>query len=271
MDEASHTVLAHERLAIVDLENGAQPLTNETDTVWLSVNGEIYNRAPLNPLVHTTLTSAPDRYLRQDLRKKYKFKTNSDCEPIIYLVRLPLALMHCRLTPPSQYEEFGTNFLNRLSGDFVFVLYDVTKKRFMAARDPMGVCPLYVGYGKDGSTWFASEMKVRSLLSAFYIDLSPSTSITCTVHRFAVHLTALQSLQDDCDSWEVFPPGHFYTSDMPRGQYQRYYDPPWWNPDHIPAGKADHMLVRSTSCLWDRALAHSMFLRARSASRLRPR
>lgn len=196
MDEASHTVLAHERLAIVDLENGAQPLTNETDTVWLSVNGEIYNRAPLNPLVHTTLTSAPDRYLRQDLRKKYKFKTNSDCEPIIYLVRLPLALMHCRLTPPLQYEEFGTNFLNRLSGDFVFVLYDVTKKRFMAARDPMGVCPLYVGYGKDGSTWFASEMKVRSLLSAFYIDLSlprlrspalcigsPSISPLCSRYR----------------------------------------------------------------------------------------
>ncbi len=54
----------------------------------------------------------------------------------------------------------------------------------------------------------------------------------------------MQSLQDDCESWETLPPGHFYTSDMPRGQYQRYYDPPYWSPDHIPTGRADHMLVR---------------------------
>lgn len=58
MDEATHTVLAHERLAIVDLENGAQPLTNEADTVWLSVNGEIYNRArpPRSPRAPGPLT-----------------------------------------------------------------------------------------------------------------------------------------------------------------------------------------------------------------------
>ena len=76
-------------------------------------------------------------------------------------------------------------------------------------------------------------------------------------------LMRFQSLQDDCDSWEVFPPGHFYTSDMPKGQYQRYYDPPWWNPDHIPTGKADHMLV-----LWprsDQACANAMQTKIRES------
>lgn len=69
-------VLCHERLGIVDPVSGAQPLYNQTGTIALTVNGEIYN--------HKTL--------RQSLFKDYQFKTASDCEVIIPLVASPFPL-----------------------------------------------------------------------------------------------------------------------------------------------------------------------------------
>lgn len=64
-------VLAHERLSIVGVESGAQPLTNSDDSIALAVNGEIYNH----------------RLVRKNLENPYHFKTHSDCEVIIPLVR----------------------------------------------------------------------------------------------------------------------------------------------------------------------------------------
>lgn len=120
------SVLAHERLAIVDLENGAQPLHNETQTLVLCVNGEIYNHLEV----------------RRDFQENYKFLTNSDCECIIPL-----------------YEKFGTNFVNLLDGKFAFVIYNTETRSYLAARDPIGVCSLYAGWHHNGAICFASEMK----------------------------------------------------------------------------------------------------------------
>eukprot|EP01133_Synstelium_polycarpum_P019059 gene19059-22823_t len=161
-------ILTHERLAIVDLENGAQPLLNEDDTIALTVNGEIYNHKALRDIF---LSSG-----------RHTFKTNSDCEPILHA-----------------YEEKGDDFIDSLSGDFAFVLYDSKTKSYLAARDPIGVIPLYIGWGKDGSTWFASEMK---------------------------------ALKDDCERFESFPPGHFYSSKTKK--FERYYKPAWFD-EHIPS------------------------------------
>lgn len=66
-----HHVLCHERLAIVGIDSGAQPLTNGDESVVLTVNGEIYNHLAL----------------RKMLKGKYEFKTHSDCEVLLYLVR----------------------------------------------------------------------------------------------------------------------------------------------------------------------------------------
>jgi asparagine synthetase B (glutamine-hydrolysing) len=63
-------VLAHERLSIVGVDSGAQPITNADDTIALAVNGEIYNH----------------RVIRKSLKTTYHFKTHSDCEVIIPLV-----------------------------------------------------------------------------------------------------------------------------------------------------------------------------------------
>ena len=64
-------VLAHERLSIVGVDSGAQPITNSDDSIALAVNGEIYNH----------------RVIRKTLETPYHFKTHSDCEVIIPLVR----------------------------------------------------------------------------------------------------------------------------------------------------------------------------------------
>ena len=119
-------ILAHERLAIVDVLHGAQPLLNPAGTHALAVNGEIYNH----------------KELRATLSQPYEFRTDSDCEVI-----LPL------------YREHDTGFLDMLSGIFAFVLYDAERNRYIIARDHMGIIPLYTGHDEEGNLHVASEMK----------------------------------------------------------------------------------------------------------------
>jgi asparagine synthase (glutamine-hydrolysing) len=119
-------VLAHERLAIVDVNTGAQPLLSESGRQALAVNGEIYNHLPI----------------RESFAGRYAFRTESDCEVI-----LPLYLEH------------GPDFLEQLNGMFAFCLYDEDKDFWMMARDPIGIIPLYYGYDENGQLFVASEMK----------------------------------------------------------------------------------------------------------------
>ncbi len=123
---AGSAVLAHERLAIVDVNTGAQPLLSESGKQALAVNGEIYNH----------------QSIRESYAGKYDFRTESDCEVI-----LPLYLEH------------GADFLEELNGMFAFCLYDEVKDFWMMARDPIGIIPLYYGHGENGQLFVASEMK----------------------------------------------------------------------------------------------------------------
>ncbi|QSX35799.1 asparagine synthase B [Shewanella sedimentimangrovi] len=119
-------ILAHERLAIVDIEHGAQPLLSEDGSLVLAVNGEIYNH----------------RELKAELGDKYSYQTNSDCEVILAL-----------------YQEYGVEFLDKLNGIFAFVLYDKAKGSYLIGRDHMGIIPLYTGHDAAGNFYVASEMK----------------------------------------------------------------------------------------------------------------
>ncbi len=119
-------ILCHERLAIVDVMSGAQPLIDTQTEAVLAVNGEIYNH----------------KELRNELRQKHDFQTESDCEVILYL-----------------YNEQGPEFLNLLSGIFAFVLYDKARNTYLIARDHIGIIPLYVGWDIEGNFYVASEMK----------------------------------------------------------------------------------------------------------------
>lgn len=122
-----HAILAHERLAIVDVEHGAQPLVDDRTGTVLSVNGEIYNH----------------KELRRGLRGEHHFQTASDCEVILFLWD----------------EEDPHRFLNRMNGIFAFVLWDPKRGTYLIARDPIGVVPLYLGWDKDEHLYVASELK----------------------------------------------------------------------------------------------------------------
>ncbi|RDB20989.1 putative asparagine synthetase [glutamine-hydrolyzing] [Hypsizygus marmoreus] len=123
-------VLVHERLAIVGVDTGAQPLISEDGKIVLAVNGEIYNHIDL----------------RESVGPDVKFKTHSDCEVIIPL-----------------YKKHDKELCNLLDGMFSFVLLDesVTPSRIIAARDPIGVTTLYQGWSskRPGTVYFASELK----------------------------------------------------------------------------------------------------------------
>ena len=121
-----HCVLMHERLSIVDVEHGAQPLYDTKTKRVLAVNGEIYNH----------------KELEKKLSNSHDFQTNSDCEVLLYL-----------------YDEFGTDFLNEIDGIFAFSLYDPNTKNYFVARDHIGIIPLYIGWDENGVTYVASEMK----------------------------------------------------------------------------------------------------------------
>ncbi|KAG0156843.1 hypothetical protein PDIDSM_4024 [Penicillium digitatum] len=125
---AQSTILAHERLSIVGIDSGAQPLVNDDSTLALAVNGEIYNH----------------RLIRKNLHHKYNFKTHSDCEVIIPL-----------------YEEYGLDAPKHLDGMFSWVLWDKKQDRVVAARDPIGVTSFYLGRSSStpGAVYFASELK----------------------------------------------------------------------------------------------------------------
>jgi asparagine synthase (glutamine-hydrolysing) len=122
-----HAILVHERLSIVDVEHGAQPLVDTLTGAVLAVNGEIYNH----------------KELEKELRERHDFQTASDCEVLLYL-----------------YDEMEPRaWLNKINGIFAFVIYDPRKGSYFIARDPIGVNPLYVGWDRFENLHVASEMK----------------------------------------------------------------------------------------------------------------
>ena len=118
--------LAHQRLAIIDLTTGDQPLFGP-DGLVLIANGEIYNNPELREELAPHLS--PDS----------PFRTKSDCEPPLYL-----------------YRRHGLDYVDHLRGMYAIALYDPANRQLVLSRDPFGIKPLY--YAETGSHFlFASE------------------------------------------------------------------------------------------------------------------
>jgi asparagine synthase (glutamine-hydrolysing) len=127
--------LAAQRLSIIDLAHGDQPVANEDGTVRVVSNGEIYNYREVRARLE---------------RRGHRFSTSSDTEALVHL-----------------YEEHGTAFVSRLRGMFALALWDSRRQRLVLARDPFGIKPLYYR-SERGVLAFASELRA---LPADEIDL----------------------------------------------------------------------------------------------------
>ncbi|MCR4763109.1 MAG: asparagine synthase B [Lachnospiraceae bacterium] len=151
--EAGDGYLCFHRLAIMGLtKEGMQPFSLNGDSIVC--NGEIYGF----------------RELKKQLADRYEFQSGSDCE-----ILLPL------------YHEYGTDMFRMLGSEFALILYDHQRDTFLAARDPIGIRPLYYGSLPSGDMAFASEPK---------------------------NLVGL------CETIRPFPPGHYYLN----GEFIRYID-----------------------------------------------
>ena len=133
-------ILVHERLAIVGVSSGAQPLYNPEKTHILAVNGEIYNH----------------KELAANLEVDFDFQTQSDCEVILAL-----------------YKQKGPAFLDDLNGIFAFCLYDEEQDAYLIGRDHIGIIPLYTGHDEHGNFYVASELKALSPICKHIEEFPP--------------------------------------------------------------------------------------------------
>jgi asparagine synthase (glutamine-hydrolysing) len=137
----------------------------------LGVNGEIYNH----------------QEIRARYKDKYSFQTQSDCEVILAL-----------------YQDKGKDFLEDLNGIFAFVLYDEVNDCYLAARDHIGIIPLYMGWDAFGNFYISSELK---------------------------------ALEGTCKKIEVFPPGHYFYSK--EHELKKWYVRDWTEYQSVKDNQSD--------------------------------
>lgn len=144
--DTGNGILGFHRLAIMGLHpEGMQPFGFEGN--YLVCNGEIYGFASIK---------------EELIEKGYSFESDSDCE-----ILLPM------------YKEYGTDMFRMLDAEYALIIFDGESGEFIAARDPIGIRPLYYGYDDNGSIIFASEPK---------------------------------NLVNLCKTIMPFPPGHYYKN-----------------------------------------------------------
>jgi asparagine synthase (glutamine-hydrolysing) len=183
---AESVALGMRRLSIIDVAGGHQPLFNEDRSLVLVCNGEIYNFVEL----------------RQELEAKgHRFSSKSDCETILHL-----------------YEELDTGCLDRLRGMFAFVLWDQRQRRLFAARDRVGIKPLYYAE-QNGALWLSSELK--AILAG--AGLSPTLD-PVAVWQFLHYSHPIDLRRTVVREVTRVLPGEFLLADQDGTRHHRYWN-----------------------------------------------
>jgi asparagine synthase (glutamine-hydrolysing) len=173
------------RLSIIDLQGGHQPISNEDGTIWVMLNGEIYNYVEL----------------RRDLESRgHKFATHSDTESIVHL-----------------YEEYQEDCFSKLRGMFAIALWDSRKRKLLLARDRVGKKPLF--YSDDGQRLtFGSELKA---LLAGGIASNAIDSFALSDYFSFGYIPAPKTIYR---SVRKVLPGHYVVADQSGLREARYWD-----------------------------------------------
>lgn len=178
--------LGFRRLAIIDLDTGEQPLSNEDGSIWVTLNGEIYNY----------------RELGRSLRNAgHRFSTKGDAEVLVHL-----------------YEELGRGLVDELRGMFAFALWDRGRSRLILARDHLGQKPLY--WARNGGRfWFASEIKAILAAAPGYRQVNPQA-----LHEYFT-LRVISGSRSMFQGVEKLRPGHLLevNADGEAGIAERRY------------------------------------------------
>ena len=188
--------LGLKRLSIIDVAGGRQPIQNEDETITFVGNGEIYNY----------------RALREELLGKgHRFRTGSDMEVIVH-----------------GYEEWGDRVTERVNGQFAFALWDVARRRLLAARDRAGEKPLYYYDGGEDIV-FASEIKSLLVRADVPRELNPEALDCFLTYEFIIApLSIFKGVKK-------LPPAHAMSVESGKVKTWAYWSPP----DRVVDGRSD--------------------------------
>ena len=186
--EDDSATLLHERLSIIDLAGGRQPMSDEAGRYHVIFNGEIYNY----------------RELRGDLiAQGHQFRTQSDTEVIVHL-----------------YEQMGERCPEKLIGMFAFAIWDSVERTLFLARDRLGIKPLFYAEIPDGKFLFASELKAILAHGGVARELDPEgLDRYLTFMYVPAPRTIVRGVQK-------LPPGHTLTVRDGRCAIRRYWELP---------------------------------------------
>src|SRR6266567_952586 len=192
-DDSGHYVsgpigLASRRLSIIDLATGKQPISNEDGTVWVVLNGEIYNFIELRAELE---------------RRGHRFRTRTDTEVIVHL-----------------YEEEGPGLLDHLRGMFAFAVWDHRRRQLLLARDRLGEKPLFYAYRPGRVLLFASELKSLLVDS----DVRPSIDLAAVdTYLSLLYIPAPATIFNEI---KKLPAGHYLTCTARSLEVREYWDVP---------------------------------------------
>jgi asparagine synthase (glutamine-hydrolysing) len=186
-DALGRCVLGHQRLRVIDLETGDQPVSDERGTITAVLNGELYNF----------------RELRDGLAARGHRVPGTGDTPVI----------------PHLYEEHGPRFAERLEGMFAIALWDADHERLVLVRDRLGKKPLLWTRLGDGTLAFASELKAILALPGLRreVDLA-AIDAYLALQYVPGHATPLRGV-------EKLPPGHVLVWERGRVDVTRYWEP----------------------------------------------
>ena len=182
----SKTALGHTRLSIIDLQTGAQPLSNEDGSIWLTFNGEIYNYIEL----------------RNELSSKgHIFQTKSDTETIIHA-----------------WEEWGVDCFSKFNGQWALALWDSRRKELTLSRDRLGIRPLYYSTTNE-KILFASEIK--AIFTDYSIKRAFSTEGLAEIFTFWSPVAPFTSFE----GVNELEPGHYAVINCRDIKSKAYWTP----------------------------------------------
>jgi asparagine synthase (glutamine-hydrolysing) len=189
--------LAHARLSIIGLADGAQPISNEDGTLWIVYNGEAFNYIEL----------------REELiRQGHVFRTTTDTEVLVHL-----------------YEQHGRSFLERINGQFALAIWDSRRKELFLARDRLGIRPLFLARSR-GRLLFASEIKALFADPTVPRELDPvALAETFTFWSAQPPRTAFRDVR-------ALRPGHFLVARGGEVTETRYWRIPRYTRDAYHPG-----------------------------------